>query len=529
MSGLKQGSFTLVFVLLTVGTLPPSLQGIPDPQPPGYSAQQERERLDAVLRRMNEPDARRERQLRDRLERVLLRYHADKSTSSREECEALLDTMLTLPSPTARACSLCASAANVLDHPQRAIDILRKAIAEYPEERVGGPDVPLKISGQYRIAALATRIGDVNEATHAYEMILANTDDLKWPEVHDALCGLYLADIARRVPGGEGMATARLRQAMKSLDGATGDSRDRQNRVITDLMRDWTRHELSRLEHGKVDPNSAATSTTVHSDGVFLVVTMGAILSCPSQAESEQTAESDHPSLHRDFAGLTLAIDCMHKSNPFRAEGYLRRIAESASYFRSYAETMLAFAQQNMKRIREQIPALLMDLKADDEDRRERAAFRLLYECGSEGIEVLLSAQDDPNKYVRYMAACTLADQWLDRAVKARFDIVLDALADDNPRVRRKAQSALGPRSCLDIGSQGIAALIGRLDKAVDQPVQTGIIGVLGQMGPAAEDAVPALAKYARHDNPDVRNAAILALKRISAATVDQQKPAHSP
>lgn len=529
MSSLKQGSFTLVFVLLTVGALPPSLQGIPDPQPPGYSAQQERERLDAVLRRMNEPDARRERQLHDRLERVLLRYHAVKSTSSREECEALLETMLTLPSPTARAYSLCASAASVLDRPQRAIEIIKKAVAEYPDERIEGPDVPLKISGRYRIGALATRIGDANEATQAYETILGNTDDLKWREVHDSLCCLHLADIACRIAGNNATAAERLRQAMKTLEDATGESHEPQDVLAINLMKDWIRHELWRFEHGKIDPNSAAGSATIHSDGIFLVVTMGALLSCPSQPESEQMAESNRPSIQRDLAGLTLAIDCMHKSNPFRAEGYLRRIAESDSYFKSYARTMLASAHQNMKKIREQIPGLLMDLKAGDEDRRERAAFRLLHECGSEGIEVLLSAQDDPNEHVRYTAACTLANQWLDRAVKARFDIVLDALADDDPRVRRKAQSALGPRSCLDIGSQEIAALIGRLDKAVDQAVQTGIISVLGQMGPAAQDAVPALAKYVRHDDPDVRNAAIRAMKRISPATVDQQKPARSP
>lgn len=529
MSELKQDSFTLVCTMLIAGTFVWPARGVPRPQPPGYTAQQESERTDAAVRRMNEPDAQRERPLRDRLEHILLRYHADKDASSRRECETLLDTILALPKPSARAYSLCASTASVLDRPWRAIEIIKKAVAEYPDERIEGPIAPLKISGRYRIAALATRIGDVNEATQAYETVIENTGDLKWREVHDSLCCLHLADIACRITGNNATATQRLRQAMRTLEDATGDSHDRQNVLAINLMKDWIRHELSRLEHGKVDPNSVADSATIHSDGILLVMTMGALLSCPSQPELEQMAESDRPSIQRDFAGLTLAIDYMHRSNPFRAEGYLRRIAESDSYFKSYARTMLASALENMKKIREKIPALLKDLKADDEDRRERAAFRLLHECGSEGIEVLQGAQNDPNKYVRYIAACTLANQWLDRAAKARFDIVLDALADDNPRVRRRAQSALGPRSCLDFGAREIAALIWRLDQAADQAAQIRIIGVLGQMGPAAQDAVPALARYVRHDNPDVKNAAIVALKRISPATVDQQKPVHSP
>jgi hypothetical protein len=118
----------------------------------------------APLRQLGEPDAWRETRLRDELSAALSQYVTSRSPSLREECQSLLARILALPKPTATAYSLCATTANALDDPRQAIEILKKAIEEYPKEHAWGPILPLKISGHFRIAAIASRIGDVNEA-----------------------------------------------------------------------------------------------------------------------------------------------------------------------------------------------------------------------------------------------------------------------------------------------------------------------------------------------------------------------------
>ncbi len=209
MGELKRVPFVLVTTLMIVGMCVSPGQGAPRPQPPGYSAQQEKERIEAAVHSMRQPDARRERQLRDELGRVLLRWRTDRTPFLREECESLLKAILALPKPTATAYSSCAATASVLGLPRQAIDIVEQAIAEYPDEKVGGISVPLRISGRFRIAGMATRIGDVNEAMEAYESTLGSIDNLKGRETYEFLCHMYLADILRGVPAQAASALAR--------------------------------------------------------------------------------------------------------------------------------------------------------------------------------------------------------------------------------------------------------------------------------------------------------------------------------
>jgi HEAT repeat protein len=277
-----------------------------------------------------------------------------------------------------------------------------------------------------------------------------------------------------------------------------------------------------------------------------------------------------------------LAIDCLHRSNPFKAENYLLRVAESDSYFRAVARAELDVVREQMVKIRQKIPALVNDLKQGDVKPREEAAFKLLYECGSEGVQALQAAQEDSDKYVRYMATCTLAAQFVDRSVKPRFDIILEACTDNDPNVRRKAISAVDFRTCVEMdsaktvtlvrlmrehyseelafglddilfsaptdtlevavpelialrehkngeASDRVADLLDRIAYSLsqqleieDEPTQVKIVGILKRMAPVAPQVVPFLTWCAQHNNANVRNAANDALKDMPR-TADQQ------
>lgn len=585
MSESKRVPFTQVFTVLIVsvimGTSLSFSQEASTPLPPGYSPQREKERIDAALKRMSEPAGRRERQLCDDLGSVLQRYWADKSPSLREECESLLGKTLALPKPEAKTFSLCATAANALDRPRQAIEILKKAIAEYPEEHAWGLIMPLRIAGRFRIAAIAARIGDANEAVQAYETILASRDDLESRRLTDFLCRMHLAEILRPIPGREQRATAHLQEAVRIAEGF-GVGATRGDEILNaQLLKGWAAYEWARLRPDEAsgdlgpDPNALPSRSSC-----WMFAMVWASISCPSMPEMELMAESGSPSTVRVLAGLGLATIYIEDSNlnPPKAKKYLLPIADGDSYFKPYAKATLALVYGQTEEIREKIPLLLNDLKHGNFEQREQAAFSLCHEMGPEGIKALQQAQQDPNKYVRYEAACSLARWGRDPTIKPDFHTILEAFQEEDPRMRGKAQSAIGcVEPCIEIGPKEAIALVRLMnehcstelvwtltdvlfsakpdiqDAAVaelaplmnhqseevreatveiysrigdsllqrleieEEAMQVKIIGILGRLGPAGRHIAFALTHYAKHDNPNIRNAAAEALKNLSS------------
>jgi tetratricopeptide (TPR) repeat protein len=453
-------AFACLVVLLNLGWLTPFCQVIVGTQLPIRSAEDERRTIEAERQRMSQPEARRERLLLGDLGSAMERYYWDRDASSRSECESLLTKVLALPKPSARAYSTCAATASLLDRPRQAIEIVKKAIAEYPEEHVEGPILPLEISGYYRIGALATRIGDVNEATRAYETIISNARDNKGKEYLTALCYMCLADLAHRTPGQEHVAPERLRQVMKIMESVNRDTRDRNDLGAIDLMKSWAAYELARVESSSAAPDPALSSMRNRPGDAFMVVVVWATLGCPSRPELEQMAASERPSILRTLAGLGLAFDCLHRPDPFKAEKHLLTVVQDDSYFKAPAQAALESVREEMRKIREKIPALVSDLRHGSPEQQEQAVSQLVYSAGTEGIKSLLEAQANSDKRVRCLAACTLANQSIDRSVKARFDVVLEAFTDDDAEMRSKASGAIGFRSCLKVGPRETVALI---------------------------------------------------------------------
>ena len=496
-----------LIVLMSLGWPDPLLRASSGAQPPGSSAEDEQRKIEARLKRRSQPEVRREWQLLDDLGEAAERYYWDKDASSRSKCESMLAEVLAQPKPSAKAYSACAATASMLGRPREAIEIVKKAIAAYPDESIEGPILPLKVSGYYRIGALATRVGDPNEAARAYKTIIRNAGDSKGKEYLTALCYMYLADLARRMPDKEHMAAERLQQVVQIMESVDRGTRDRNDLSAIDLMKDWAAYELTRLEHAGTAHDSRLDSDVNRLDDSFMIAAVWAIVSCPSQPELEQMAESDRPSVLRDLAGLGLAIDCLHRSDPFKAEKYLLSVAQGDSYFKAQARIALDAVREEMRKIREKIPALLDDLKHGSVEQQEQAASQLVHNAGSEGINALLEAQADGDKRVRCLAACALA-QSPDRSVRPKFDVILEAFTDDDPRMRDKAQLATAFHSCVEIGPREMAALIRLMHEHYSKELWGAVQGDLVSSGTKQEikdAAVPELVGLINHENSEVR------------------------
>lgn len=140
-------------------------------------------------------------------------------------------------------------------------------------------------------------------------------------------------------------------------------------------------------------------------------------------------------------------------------------------------------------------------------EQQEQAASQLVYNSGSEGIQALLEAQTDGDRRVRCLAACALA-QSSDRSIRPKFDVILEAFADDDPRMRDKAQLATAFHSCVEIGPREMAALIGLAHRHYSKELWGAIQGDLVSSGTKQEikdAAMPELVGLINHENSEVR------------------------
>jgi tetratricopeptide (TPR) repeat protein len=497
-------AFACAVVLMNLGWLSAPSRAAAGVQSSGLSPEDERRRMEDALKRRGLFAEYQEQKLLDDLNRARERYYSEKETSARAECESLLTQVLAMPKPSARAYSVCAATASMLGRPQQAIDIVKQAIARYPEEHIEGPILPLKISGYYRIGALATRIGDINEATRAYESVIANSQGRKDKEYLTGLCHIYLADLDRRTPGRESMAAERLRQVIQTADSVNRDGRDGSDLFAIDLMRSWAAWELARIERGSAVPETAAVA---NGDCLIFIATWG-IISCPSLAELEQTAASGRPSILRDLAGVTLAVDHLHKSDLSKAQAYLSRVAESDSYFRAQARVSLEAVRATIRQMHERIPGLVHDLKYGALEQQEQAVSRLKSDSGPEGIKAIQDAQEDPDKRVRCLAACALASQFRDRSIKPKVAPILEGLADEEPRIRKMAQSAIASHSGLEFGPGEVGAMVKLLDEHYSEELLSATVRCLLFSEAKAEANVETTAELAHlinHENQEIR------------------------
>jgi tetratricopeptide (TPR) repeat protein len=474
----------------------------------------------AELDRLQQPEVKRERQLLENLSSALEKYIQSKDTSSRQNYQSIFEQALALPKPSADVYSACATAANLLGHSQQAIALLKNAITEYPEKGVWGPKVPIKVSGYYRIGSIATRIGDSNEATFAYETAIRNSEDLEGTTFTKITCSMLLVDIANRLQNDKKLALKRCQEMIVSINSIDSSGiRDDESSLLR-FLKDWALYEQKYLETGKVSSRQLTELSKQEYTLPYMLALTHATMSHCTMPEIEQTAESNLSSVDSILDRFALAFIYMENSNinPTKAEKYLNGIMETDSYFKVYAEAILKLVHEQKDEISKKIPILLQDLKQGNLKQRESAVLKLSRESGPEGIKALYQAQQDPNKYVRYAAACGLARWCRDMSVKPDFKIVLEAFTDDDPQIRNKASAAIDLSSCLEISPEEILAIIQLMKEHYSLEIKQTLEGFLSQTRTPPEiieAAIPELANLFSHSNPDVRSGIFDIFRRI--------------
>ena len=322
------------------------------------SLQIEQERIEKELKRLEQPEVKREREMLDDLNRAMEKYYKSKDETSRQKYESLYKQALTLPNPSAKVYSACATAANLLDQPKQAINLLKKAISEYPEERVWGPVIPLKVSGHYRIGSIAMRIGDANEAARAYENVIKNSQDFESSKFNNILSLMFLTDISARLLNDKQLALKRIQEMKEIIESTNADTLQHEENNTLKFLRGWTMYEQERIETGEILLLKKTDLSKEEYTLPYMLSMTHATLSQPSIPEMEQNAQSDISSLDSILNKFALAFTYMHETdyrqqlsdNLPKAEKFLSDIAQIDSYFKPYAEVILDLLCEQKKK-----------------------------------------------------------------------------------------------------------------------------------------------------------------------------------
>ncbi|MGC2236461.1 MAG: HEAT repeat domain-containing protein [Pyrinomonadaceae bacterium] len=128
-------------------------------------------------------------------------------------------------------------------------------------------------------------------------------------------------------------------------------------------------------------------------------------------------------------------------------------------------------------------------------------------------IKQLGKCLKDPDVSIRSNSASALEELGAESEMAIRQ--LIDALADDESLVRRKAIAALMKMSAA-AKQEGVGApLVKILEKESDEEVLEAAADALGQMGTGALEAIPQLIKFTTHNNEALRVVAVKSIKSI--------------
>ena len=163
------------------------------------------------------------------------------------------------------------------------------------------------------------------------------------------------------------------------------------------------------------------------------------------------------------------------------------------------------------------VPQLISALKDSSDEVRMMAAMALgkIGRPAKEAVPALLEAAGDKSDFVRALAAGALGKTG--RGAKGVVPALIGMLGDKHREVRRAAATGLG-----DIGQADepvLKALIATLGKDPDSAVRVDAAQALGQLGPKAKSAVPALLRALKDGH--VQRHAAEALGRIGRSAIN--------
>ena len=236
----------------------------------------------------------------------------------------------------------------------------------------------------------------------------------------------------------------------------------------------------------------------------FGMIPQGAHVKFIKEHELKKSFEIYDPDLKKAFYRHLESLPGMHME-----------VSEKAAKFYFEKPSWLRTPEE-MKRGLSRVRSFITDLKDPDLEVRN-FALAALAELGpealrpealrreaKEAVPVIIELLKDKN--TRHQAADAL--QAIGPDAKEASPTLVEVLVDPDEGTSIGIAAALR-----DIGPGAVPALIEALG---DRPRMTRAAFVLGQIGPAAKDALPVLTKLLEHPNPDIRQNARKALKQIS-------------
>lgn len=414
------------------------------------------------------------------------------------------------------------------------------------------------IWAHYRMGTAARHKGNAQEATRAYETIIKKGVGQEAEKTHKIISYMYLAEIASEMLKDKQLAMESLQKVILTVDAIDMDKIRDDEATGWAVLKGWASYEYERLKDGKALLPDSSKFSKAEMASCFMPAMMIAELSLSGTGLTlEQIAQNTKSPIDSAIAKLVLAFGYMpHSNNTPEAEKHLSSLAKSDSYLAVYADRLLELLRKEKERPRrverkvsaDEIAKLVEDLKYPDRAVHEDAMRRLANYCGIEGVEALVQAQKNPDKNIRYRAAFALSRTRY-TSYKPDFKIVLEAITNEDRKTLFHAFSALKYGNRPVMGQKELSALVMLLKDDVtlgsniesvfealgpkaskaavpvmievlhyeNKYVRQHICRMLGEMGPAAEEAFPELAKYLEHKDGNIRDAAANALNSIDS------------
>ncbi|MHC4184304.1 MAG: tetratricopeptide repeat protein [Planctomycetota bacterium] len=295
----------------------------------------------AQMKKLHRPAARERevlRQLRDSLEQWL----KDHREPDAAKCDSLIEQILNRPRVSPEAYFTAASAVRLRGRPQKAADILRKALAICPKEKAPGLNLPVDFVAHFRIGAMARHSGNAEEATKAYENAIKNTEGIEAAEFHKAICYMYLAEIAREILKDDQLAMKRLKEVTSIIDSVNVEKVSPDWAGVWPVLKGWTSYEYARLRDVKAAVSDSSKYPEAADEGVLgLAMIRMSLGGLEHPVLLQQAAQSDKSPIDSALAKLALAFNYMHSGKNLEARKYLSELAESDSYFAPYGNELL--------------------------------------------------------------------------------------------------------------------------------------------------------------------------------------------
>jgi len=184
------------------------------------------------------------------LSEKLFSWLSDANDLAGDECDRLVDSLLTLPETSIEAYFIAAQVAWLRNKPEKAICILEDAIRKYPDERDPMPS-PVRIVGRFWIGTIARYSGDMAKAKNVYETLLTIIARPGYIEGLDdkggvmMICNLYLAEI-------ESLHLKRNDRALPRLEAIERIKKPAGQLVVGyDIYKGWAQYQHTIISKGK--------------------------------------------------------------------------------------------------------------------------------------------------------------------------------------------------------------------------------------------------------------------------------------